>query len=107
MEGVFLLAESDGFLLARVVADEAEILTLAVDPTRRRRGAASRLLAAFGAEARARGAATAFLEVAADNEAALALYAGAGFLRRARRKGYYKVPGRQPVDAEILSMALR
>ncbi|HAL06313.1 MAG TPA: ribosomal-protein-alanine acetyltransferase, partial [Brevundimonas sp.] len=36
--GVFVVAEADGFILIRVVVDEAEILTLAVRPTARRAG---------------------------------------------------------------------
>jgi ribosomal-protein-alanine N-acetyltransferase len=86
---VFLVTVAEGFALGRAVAGEAELLTLAVAPDRRRQGAGRRLLAGFEAEARARGAGEAFLEVAADNDAARALYAGAGYAAAGRRPGYY------------------
>lgn len=95
-----------GFLLGRIVADEAEVLTLAVDPASRRRGIGARLVAAFLAEAAARGAGRAFLEVAADNAAARALYAAAGFAEVARRRGYYRDPAGGAVDALVLARDL-
>jgi len=105
-EGAILAAESRGFLLARTLLDEAEILTLAVLPEARRQGIASRLLSRFSAAAIERGVKTVFLEVAADNAAALALYTRAGFSPTALRKGYYTCTGRAPVDAIILSRSL-
>ncbi|MFN4101064.1 MAG: GNAT family N-acetyltransferase, partial [Pararhodobacter sp.] len=74
---VFLTADAQGraFALGRVVAGEAELLTLATDPAARRQGLARAQMAAFEREAQARGAVTAFLEVAEDNAAARALYA--------------------------------
>ncbi|PKQ12235.1 MAG: ribosomal-protein-alanine acetyltransferase [Alphaproteobacteria bacterium HGW-Alphaproteobacteria-1] len=86
---VFVTGDTRGFALGRVIADEAELLTLATDPGHRRQGHARACLSAFAAEASARGADTAFLEVAEDNAAALALYDGAGFTQTARRAGYY------------------
>ncbi len=92
----------DGFLLGRVAAGEAELLTLVVAPAARRRGTARTLLAAFESGARKRDAATAFLEVSADNAAARALYAGAGWREAGLRRGYY-----EGVDALILRKHLR
>ena len=63
----FLLTEPFGFLIGRAVAGEAELITLAVDPKARQRGTGGRLLDAFLAEARVRGAESAFLEVSAVN----------------------------------------
>jgi ribosomal-protein-alanine N-acetyltransferase len=83
------IAEAGGMVLARTVADEAEILTLAVAPAMRRRGLAGRLLDRAMATARARGAAIMLLEVGVANAAAQALYAGRGFLPVGRRRGYY------------------
>ena len=103
---VFLCADPAGFALGRAVAGEAELLTIAVDPDRRRQGHGARLLSRFAAEARARGADTAFLEVAADNRAARALYLAAGYAEVGRRPGYYRSPGRPPVDAVIMRAAL-
>ena len=78
-----------GFVLARVAADEAEILTLAVAPERRRRGIARALVGEARAVAAAMGAPHMLLEVAADNAAALALYGSLGFSPVGRRRGYY------------------
>ena len=88
-QGAFLLTRPEGFLLGRALAGEAELLTLAVDPDRRRQGAGRRLLAQFEASARRMGADTAFLEVAAGNVAARALYAAGGWLEAGRRPRYY------------------
>jgi ribosomal-protein-alanine N-acetyltransferase len=87
-----------GLLLLRVAADEAEILTIGV--TARRRGIGRRLLAQAIASARAAGATAMFLEVAADNKAANALYAGAGFIQVGERRGYYPDGG----DALVLRL---
>ena len=102
----FLLTEPGGFLLGRVIADEAELLTLAVDPARRRQGIGARLLARFAEAAGARGAASAFLEVAEDNAAARALYGAGGWAGSGRRRGYYHGPAGNAVDALILTLPL-
>ena len=65
----FVLNEAAGFLIGRVVADEAELLTLAVAPNARRQGIARRLVAGFVDEAQRRGADQAFIEVEAGNTA--------------------------------------
>lgn len=95
-----------GFALLRVAGDEAELLTLAIAPEARRKGLARRLLAQGLARAQARGATRCFLEVAADNSAALALYRVAGFAEVGQRRGYYRAPGRAPVDALVLEASL-
>lgn len=81
--------DAGGMILARVAADEMEVLTLAVAPAARRRGLGRALLAAAQAWGAAQGAAVAFLEVAEDNTAARALYAAAGFVAAGRRPRYY------------------
>lgn len=90
--------EAGGFVLARTVADEAEILTLAVDPGMQRQGAGRVLLCAAMDGARQRGAIAMFLEVAPSNAAALALYGAAGFVQVGRRPRYYPGGG----DALVL-----
>lgn len=99
----FLLTEPGGFLVGRAVAGEAELLTLAVAPGARRRGIGARLVQRFLDQARRRGAARAFLEVAADNAPATALYVRAGFALTGLRRAYYRTPDGRPVDA--LAMA--
>jgi len=102
---VLLLADGDppaGYTLLRVAADEAELLRIAVRAASRRSGVGATLLYAGLAWARARGADRVFLEVAADNGAALALYGRLGFERVGARLSYYGT-GR---EAWILSRAL-
>lgn len=79
-----------GFVLGRIAADEAEILTLAVSPAHRRQGVASALCAHLLTALSARGAAALFLEVSKTETPALALYAGLGFRRVGLRPRYYE-----------------
>ncbi len=102
----FLLHEPGGFLLARVIADEAELLTLATDPAQRRQGIARRLVAGFVAKAATLGATSAFLEVAEDNTPARALYTQTGFAEVGRRRRYFTTPEGRSIDALILRRAL-
>ena len=104
-KGVFALAADQGFILCRVILDEAEILTLSVLPESRGRGLAGRLTACAADMARAAGAERMFLEVAEDNGAARALYARAGFHQTGRRKAYYETAGGR-TDALILVLNL-
>ncbi|SMO37857.1 GNAT family N-acetyltransferase [Paracoccus laeviglucosivorans] len=98
----FLLRVPHGFLIGRTVADEAELLTLAVSPEARRQGVARRLMQEFRATSQARGAAEAFLEVASDNGPAQALYLADGWVQAGRRRNYY-APG---IDAILMRRIL-
>ncbi len=103
LPGVFGLLDSrGGMVLARVAADEAEILALAVVPAARRQGLGAALLAAAEARAAGRGAAVMYLEVAERNAAARALYAHASYAFAGRRHGYYRDGG----DALVLKKRL-
>ena len=84
-----LLYSSTGLILVRVAADEAEILTLAVEPDVRRSGIASKLLREATTRAEVLGARTIFLEVSVGNIAARRLYTGAGFVQVGLRPHYY------------------
>lgn len=86
---VSILHLLDGVIVARVAADEAEILTLAVIPAARRAGVATALLNAAAHQVAAMGARAFFLEVSVRNDAARALYARAGFMEKGRRAHYY------------------
>lgn len=92
-----------GFALIRVIAPEAELLTLAVAPAAQGRGIGGRLLADAMALAARNGAETMFLEVAEDNAPARALYRGAGFAETGRRRGYYTRSGAPAVDAIMMT----
>ncbi len=87
--GLGLIDPAGGLILARVAADEAEVLTLAVAPQLRRCGSGRALVAEAMAQSAARGAVAMFLEVACSNAAALALYAAAGFAPVGERRRYY------------------
>lgn len=104
--GTFLVVKPDGFVIGRALAGEAELLTLAVAPPARCRGLGAALVAAFLDRAAAAGAERAFLEVAADNAAARALYARAGFAEAGRRPGYYRRPDGGATDALLLVRAV-
>lgn len=103
---VFCVGDTFAFALGRAIAGEAELLTLATDPLQLRQGLGRKALQLFEAEARLRGAESCFLEVAADNFAALALYYSGGFQEIARRNAYYEKPSGNRVDALILQKPL-
>ena len=79
-----------GYLLANIVVDEAEILSIAVSPDYRNLGKGTNLLQHFNAFIAAKDVKTVFLEVAADNKEALTLYRAQGFSEFSRRLAYYK-----------------
>lgn len=103
---VFAVETPDGFILMRSVADEAEILTLAVHPAARGKGQGTRLVLDGVAAADARGAERVFLEVAQDNVPARAVYARTGFVEAGRRPGYYSRPDGSRADALLLALNL-
>lgn len=95
-----------GFLLARVIADEAEVLSIGVAPECRRAGVASRLLDVGMKRMASEGAAKVFLEVGTDNPAAMHLYRGLGFTEVGRRKNYYRRADGSFADALVLQKLL-
>lgn len=102
----FLIGDATGFALGRAVLEEAELLTLVVPAAGRRRGLGRALLAGFETEAARRGAAQGFLEVAAVNGPAIALYRGAGWQEAGRRKNYYATPEGSRIDALVMRKTL-
>lgn len=93
-----------GFSLMRRVADEAELLLLAVDPAYQRRGIGQALLDEFIAAALAHGAHRLHLEVR-DGNPAVSLYRSAGFVAAGRRRNYYHGPDGAAFDAVTLMLA--
>jgi ribosomal-protein-alanine N-acetyltransferase len=98
--------EFAGFIVGQVAADEAEILTLGVCEKWQRHGIGRQLVEAMRRAAGRAEARRLYLEVAADNTAALALYKRLGFTECGRRKGYYVRAGAATEDAVNLSLAL-
>ena len=93
-----------GYLGLQWVLDQGEILSVAVDPSCRRRGIARRLLALALEECERRALLSLSLEVRQSNEAARALYRGFGFETVGRRKNYYTLPRE---DAILMTRKLR
>ena len=99
-------SQSQSFILVQAVSDQSEILSFGTRPGARRSGCARALLRAAAQEAAGRGAREMYLEVAADNEAALALYESHGFVRCGARPRYYEKHDAPPVDAVTLRAVL-
>jgi ribosomal-protein-alanine N-acetyltransferase len=91
-----------GFILSRMAAGEAEILSVAVDPTWQGCGLGRRLLDLHLRRLAGLGVGTVFLEVEEGNTAALRLYDRAGFREVGRRPGYYSQPEGAAVAARVL-----
>lgn len=95
-----------GFVLSRAAADEAEILSVAVDPSHRGAGLGRRLMdanldALAGARVR-----SVFLEVEDGNASALAMYQRLGFQRIGARPGYYRAADGSRRDAVMMQLDL-
>lgn len=108
MVGVDLVVARDpangrtiGFSLSRTVADESELLLLAVLPNEQRRGIGGRLLDDFMNRARDQGVGRVHLEVR-DGNPAVDMYRAAGFRPVGRRRNYYHAPDGKRFDALTL-----
>ncbi|NBJ09365.1 GNAT family N-acetyltransferase [Microvirga arsenatis] len=105
-DGLFVgrSGKPSGFVLSRIVLDEAEIITVAMAAEARGKGHARPLLAHHLEALSRRGVARVHLEVEEGNAPALALYRRLGFGETGRRAGYYhKADG---TKATALTMAL-
>ena len=90
-----------GYLLAMMIDDEAEILSIGVTPDRQRQGVGKLLLQHFFEHGASQNMTRVVLEVAEDNVPALGLYRDFGFVEFGRRKDYYK-QGNQKIDAIMM-----
>ena len=90
-----------GYLLATIIDDEAEILSIGVAPAWQRQGVGKRLLQRFFDYGASRNMVKAVLEVAEDNLPALGLYRDFGFTEFGRRKDYYRQDN-QKIDAIMM-----
>jgi ribosomal-protein-alanine N-acetyltransferase len=95
-----------GFAMLRLAADEAELMTIAVDPKWRGKGVGAALLRAGFEDLLTSRAKRLFLEVAADNVPAIALYRRHGFAEIGRRDGYYARSDGKPATALVMSRNL-
>lgn len=106
-DSLLLVAEESagrvvGYALFRRMADEGELLRLAVDAEHRRRGIAARLQAEGLRHLQRLGVRTVYLEVRSDNQEAIRLYEREGWCRSGRRRRYY----RDGADAWIYRLSL-
>jgi [ribosomal protein S18]-alanine N-acetyltransferase len=91
-----------GFAVSRIAADEAEILSIAMEPRHRGRGLSRNLLLTHLGHLAGHGVRTVFLEVEENNQPARRLYQRTGFSVAGRRERYYKEPGGEPLNAVLM-----
>jgi [ribosomal protein S18]-alanine N-acetyltransferase len=95
-----------GFAVSRLAADEAEILSIAIDPAQRGRGLSRHLLLTHLGHLAGRGVRSIFLEVEENNRPARRLYERAGFGVVGRRERYYQQPGGEHLNALLMQRDL-
>ncbi|GAB5438016.1 GNAT family N-acetyltransferase [Falsiruegeria mediterranea] len=102
----FAVGDTRCFALIQVIAGEAELLTIATHPDHQRRGLAAQVMTTWHDMAFTKGAERAFLDVAADNGPAIALYQKRGYAPHGRRPGYYKRSAQESIDAIVMQRPL-
>jgi len=95
-----------GFAMLRLLGDDVELMTIAVEPKFRGKGLGAALLRACFEDLLMTPSKRMILEVAADNPAAIALYRKLGFQQISERKGYYARPDGQPATALVMARQL-
>lgn len=95
-----------GFAMLRLLGDDAELMTIAVDQKYRGKGVGEALMKACFADLLMTPSKRMILEVAADNPAAIRLYDKLGFKRLGERRGYYARPDGQPATALVMARDL-
>jgi ribosomal-protein-alanine N-acetyltransferase len=106
-ESLLGLRKMVGFVMVRIAADEAEILTIAVSPTRRGNGFGRLLMEEALRRLYRERVAACVLEVNCDNEPALGLYRRLGFEEVGARKGYYDSVGGSGGSALVMRLQVR
>ena len=95
-----------GFAMLRLLGDDVELMTIAVEPKFRGKGVGRALLNACFEDLRMTPSRRMILEVATDNPAAIRLYEKLGFSRLSERQGYYARPDGKPATALVMARAL-
>ena len=96
--GCEIIMSENGFIVYRIAVDEAEIITIGVNPDFRRQGIAAAMVGIIEKTLKNQGVKKIFLEVASNNIAAQKLYENSGFVRVGLRPKYY-----DGVDAILMS----
>ena len=99
-------SEIVGFIISRLAADEAEILSVAIDRAWRGRGLSRRLLQVHLGHLAGHGIRVVFLEVEENNLPAVKLYQRSGFQTVGRREQYYREPSGQLLSALVMQRDL-
>ena len=99
--GCEIIASQNGFAVWRVVAGEAEIITIGVHPDGRKNGIASAMLTLIEDDVKKHEGTKIFLEVAENNTAARALYENSGYKQIGKRPKYY-----DGIDAILMEKTL-
>ena len=97
-------SSSFGFGCARLIKDEAEILMVLIKPTARRNGHATLILKKLAEELQSLGCKQIYLEVAATNKKAIALYLKNNFHCIGKRSKYYSLKNGNKIDALVLKI---
>lgn len=95
-----------GFVMGQLAADEAEIISIGVIKDWQRHGLGRRMVEGLARAIERAEAKRLFLEVAADNDAAMGLYLGLGFTATGLRRGYYERKQGPAADALTLALTL-
>lgn len=95
-----------GFAMLRILGDDVELMTIAVDRKHQGKGVGEALLKACFEDLMMMPVRRMILEVAADNPSALRLYQKLGFTKLSERKGYYARPDGQPATALVMARDL-
>ena len=106
-ESLFGIRRLMGFVIVRAAADEAEILTIAVNRASRGKGYGRLLMEEAMRRLYREHVAACFLEVDRGNESAVGLYRALGFEDVGLRKGYYPAPGDADGSALVMRLQLR
>ncbi|WP_299888788.1 N-acetyltransferase [uncultured Ruegeria sp.] len=96
----------ESFAVFQVIADEAELLTIATHPVYQRQGLGLSCMENWHAEAVELGATRAFLDVASDNLAAITLYTRCGYRPCGKRQRYYTAKNGVKRDAIVMECSL-
>ncbi|HEX4297332.1 MAG TPA: ribosomal protein S18-alanine N-acetyltransferase [Devosia sp.] len=95
-----------GFAMLRLLGDDVELMTIAVEPKFRGKGVGAALLKACFEDLLMTPSKRMILEVAADNPAAIRLYQKLGFAKLSERQGYYARPDGKPATALVMARQL-
>ena len=99
--GCEIIMSENGFIVYRIAVDEAEIITIGVNPKMRRNGIASAMIGIIEKTLKNQGVKKLFLEVALNNEPAKKLYESMGFKVVGSRPKYY-----DGVDAILMAKTI-